>query len=108
MRRHSCFGGGLSLQWMAWKKLSGSKKLLELYDMSYPDQRPAPPLYHGCGDFLPDERTAVDSEAVEDLIARASQYSAENPLYVIGIAALTDIASAILKAPEIVEKIVVI
>ena len=85
-----------------------AKKLLELYDMSYPDQRPAPPLYHGCGDFLPDERTAVDSEAVEDLIARASQYSAENPLYVIGIAALTDIASAILKAPEIVEKIVVI
>ena len=48
------------------------------------------------------------SEASEDLIRRAMTHSAENPLYVIGIAAATNIASAILCEPKITERMVVV
>ena len=48
------------------------------------------------------------SAASEDLIRRAMAHSAENPLYVIGIAAATNIASAILCEPEITERMVVV
>ncbi len=47
------------------------------------------------------------SAAVEDLIARASA-DRPDPLYVVAIAAPTNIASALLAAPEIVERIVVV
>lgn len=47
------------------------------------------------------------SEAVDDLIARARQ-EREGPLYVVAIAAITNIAAAIAIAPDIVERIVVV
>lgn len=48
------------------------------------------------------------SPAALDLIARAKAYSPENPLYVVAIGAGTNIANAILLAPEIIRNIVVI
>ena len=62
----------------------------------------------GCGQYLSDEVTPVISEAAQDLAERAMDYTSENPLYVIGIAAITDVASAILLKPEIKERIVVV
>ncbi len=50
-----------------------------------------------------------ESEAVNDLIRKARQASPDYPLYVIGIWRLThNIASAILKCPEIIENLVVV
>ena len=64
-------------------------------------------VYAGATDWLsaPDQPTR--SAAVEDLIARASA-DRPDPLYVVAIAAPTNIASALLMAPELVERIVVV
>lgn len=62
----------------------------------------------GSDRYLEDEEKPVQSEAAEDLIKRAMEHTQENPLYVISIAAITDVASAILMKPEIRERIVVI
>ena len=66
------------------------------------------PVYKGADKFLPDEQTPVASQAVSHLIALAKEHTPDNPLYVIGIAAATDIASALLIAPEIADRIFVI
>jgi len=49
----------------------------------------------------------VQSEAVADLIVRARQ-PRQGPLYVVAIGAITNVALAILLAPDIMEKIVVV
>ncbi len=63
---------------------------------------------HGSDGYLPSESEAVVSEAAEDLVNRAMQHTKENPLYVIAIAAITDVASALLMKPEIKERMVVV
>lgn len=64
--------------------------------------------FKGSEHYLKDEKTGVPSPAASDLAKRAENYSAEKPLYVIAIGAITNIASAILLNPSIVEKIVVV
>lgn len=66
------------------------------------------PVFKGAERFLEDERTPVISAASEDLVRRAMEHSQENPLYVVGIAAATNIASAILQEPAITERMVVV
>ena len=51
---------------------------------------------------------ARDAPAVDDLIARARASSPDDPLYVIAIAAISNVASALLKAPDIIDRIVVV
>ena len=65
-------------------------------------------IYKGSEAYLPDEKTPVISDAAKDLAKRAMEYSEDNPLYVIAIAAITNIASAILMNPEIVNRIVIV
>lgn len=65
-------------------------------------------VFPGAEHFLKDRNEPAKSEAAQDLIERALQYSKEHPLYVIGIAAATNLASAILLEPSIRERIVVI
>lgn len=65
-------------------------------------------VFHGSEANLTDELTPVDSDAARHLISQALSHTPENPLYVIAIAALTDIASAILLEPSIVDRIVVV
>jgi purine nucleosidase len=48
-----------------------------------------------------------DSEGVDFIIERAMAGSAEDPLWVVGLGAATNMASAFLKAPEIVDRVVV-
>jgi inosine-uridine nucleoside N-ribohydrolase len=62
----------------------------------------------GSEKYLSDEKTPVVSEAAEHLVKLAENYSSDNPLYVVAIAAITNIASAILMKPEIIDKIVVV
>lgn len=64
--------------------------------------------YRGSKTYLPDEKTPVVSPASEHLASLALRYSAERPLYVVAIGAITNIASAILMRPEIRENIVVV
>lgn len=65
-------------------------------------------VFQGSTRFLPNEETAVESAAVRDLIARSQAYSEERPLYVVAIGAITNIASAILTDPTLVERIVLV
>ncbi len=64
--------------------------------------------YRGSDTYLTDENTPVISDAARDLAARAMNYSAERPLIVLAIAAITDVASAILINPTIADRIHVI
>jgi len=63
-------------------------------------------VFKGSTRYLESTDTPCDSEAVRDLIKKASE--TENLLYVVAIGAITNIASAILLKPEIIEKIVVV
>ena len=45
---------------------------------------------------------------MDDLIPRARSGSPADPLYVIAIAAISNVASALLKAPDIIDRIVVV
>lgn len=65
-------------------------------------------VYKGSDKFLPDEKTPVYSDAAKHLAELAMHYTEEKPLYVIAIAAITNVASAILLNPEIASRIVVI
>ena len=65
-------------------------------------------VHKGSERFMPDENTPVLSDAASDLVQRAMEYSEENPLYVIAIGAITNIASALLIKPEIKDRIVLI
>lgn len=63
-------------------------------------------VYRGSSRFLPSETEAVESEVVDDLIGRVKKSS--EPLYVIALAALTNIASALLLEPSIKDNMVVV
>lgn len=65
-------------------------------------------VFKGSTEFLPDENTYVDSEAARNLVQLAHNYSPENPLYVIAIGAITNIASALIMERGISENIVVV
>ena len=65
-------------------------------------------VYKGSTGYLPDEETAVESPAAADLAARAMNYTPEKPLYVLAIGAITNVASAILKNPDIIDRIVIV
>lgn len=65
-------------------------------------------VFAGSRQFMQDEATPVDSPAARDLCVRAMAYSPENPLYVVCIGAITNVASALLMQPEIADRIVII
>ncbi len=65
-------------------------------------------VYKGTKNFLINEETPEESDAAKIIVDTAKRYTPNNPLYVIGIGAITNIASAIIKEPEIAENIVVL
>jgi len=65
-------------------------------------------VYKGSEQYLSDEKTPVISPAPEHLAKLAKSYSSDSPLYVVAIGAITNIASAILINPEIIDNIVVV
>jgi hypothetical protein len=64
--------------------------------------------FRGSPRYLTSLDEPVQSEAAEHLIERALASPDDDPLYVVAIGCVTNIASAMLIAPEIIEKIVVI
>ncbi|CAA6689435.1 MULTISPECIES: nucleoside hydrolase [unclassified Lentimonas] len=65
------------------------------------------PAYRGSLAFLKDAPEPVATPAVQDLIERARERE-QGPLYVMAIGAITNVASALLLAPDIVDNVVVV
>lgn len=65
-------------------------------------------VFRGADRFMENETTPVDNPATDDLIQKAKKYTIERPLVVVAIGAPTNIASAIVKEPDIIKNIVVI
>jgi len=65
-------------------------------------------VFKGSEKYLDNENTPVISSAAQDLAERVKNYSPQNPLYVVAIGAITNIASAILLNPEVAQNSVVI
>lgn len=72
------------------------------------DRKPEGFVFRGVTQYVGSDKLAHDAAAVDDLIARARQGSADDPLYVVAIAAISNIASALLKAPDIIDRVVVL
>ena len=80
-------------------------EILRVYDKL--NMNPAGKVFHGSEQYLPSLSEPVQSPAAEHLIERAMADD-DRPLYVVAIGAITNVASAILMAPEIINRIVVL
>lgn len=78
-------------------------ELLERLDIS-----PEGYVYRGVTDYVGPKKIAQNAPAVDDLIARARASNPDDPLYVIAIGAISNVASALLKAPDIIDRTVVV
>ncbi|MDZ7376327.1 MAG: nucleoside hydrolase [candidate division KSB1 bacterium] len=65
-------------------------------------------VFRGSDRYLTDWEHPIHSEAALDLVNRAMNLNPGELLYVVGIAVLTNIASAILIEPEIINRIVIV
>lgn len=65
-------------------------------------------VYRGSTTYLTDEKTPVISDSANHLAKLAMDYTPENPLYVVAIGAITNVASALLINPKIAERIVIV
>lgn len=65
-------------------------------------------VYRGSREYLKDEQTPICSEAAKFMTEKAKNYSPENPLYIVAIGAITNVASALLLSPEMKENTVIV
>ncbi|TPQ34204.1 nucleoside hydrolase [Bradyrhizobium guangdongense] len=65
-------------------------------------------VHRGVADYVGPAKQAREAPAVDDLIARARAGSPDKPLYIVAIGAISNVASALLKAPDIVDRTVVV
>ena len=65
-------------------------------------------VFKGSTSYLPAPDRPCSNEAVSDLVRRAMSSSENDPLYVVAIGAITNVASAVLAEPAIIERIVVV
>lgn len=68
----------------------------------------AVPVYRGARTFLTSQGSSGINPAAEDLARRAMEYTADSPLYVVAIGAPTNVSSALLRHPQIADRIVVL
>ena len=89
--------------------LEGMEKSYEeiLHILRIMNIKPDKLVYKGSTGFLQNAFVPQESAAVCDLVKRALSMEDE-PLYVVAIGAITNIASAILMEPRIIEKIIVV
>ena len=64
--------------------------------------------FKGSTKYLTKELKQETSPATDDMIKKALQHSPQNPLYVVAVGAITNVANAILLKPEITKNIVVV
>ncbi|PTX99179.1 nucleoside hydrolase [Spartobacteria bacterium LR76] len=82
------------------------QEIHRIIDLVAPERQPD--IFRGSTRYLPTVNTPVESDAARDLVARAQATRDGEMLYVIAIAAATNVASALLLAPHIAEKITVV
>ncbi|QJD84099.1 nucleoside hydrolase [Cohnella herbarum] len=66
------------------------------------------PILRGSEAYLSDFIQPVESAAARDLVERAMASGENDPLYVVSIGAITNVASALMMEPRIVDKIVIV
>ena len=64
------------------------------------------PVYRGSTTYLPSKTEPVESEAADAIIRLVRE--SEETIYIVAIGAITNVASALLKAPDIADKDVVV
>ena len=69
---------------------------------------PGGKVFRGSAGYLPSPTEPLASEAVDHLIATARACTGPEPLYVVALGCVTNIASALLLAPDIANQIVVV
>lgn len=65
-------------------------------------------VFRGVTEYVGAEKKARKAEAVDDLIAKAREASPDDPLYIVAIGAISNVASALLAAPDILDRVVVV
>ena len=65
-------------------------------------------VYKGSDKVLDNENTPVVSDAAYFLAELANEYDEENPLYIVAIGAITNVASAFIVNPSMKDKVVVV
>lgn len=65
-------------------------------------------VHRGVTDYVGPAKQALAAPAVDDMIARARAGSSEDPLYIVAIGAISNVASALLAAPDIIDRVVVV
>ncbi len=76
-------------------ELSGNSEILPL-------------VYRGSDTYLPNETTPVESEGARKIVEISKAYTADAPLYIVAIGAITNVASAILMDPTLTDRAVVV
>lgn len=65
-------------------------------------------VHRGVTDYVGTAKKALAAPAVDDMIARARAGSPDDPLYIVAIGAISNVASALLAAPDIIDRVVVV
>ncbi|MBR0757910.1 nucleoside hydrolase [Bradyrhizobium jicamae] len=65
-------------------------------------------VHRGVTDYVGPTKQPRPAPAVDDMIARARRGSPDYPLYIIAIGAISNVASALLEAPDIIDRVVVV
>lgn len=66
-------------------------------------------VFHGCAGYLGSLDQPLRADAVDHLIATAREHPPEGePLYVVALGCLTNVTSALLLAPDLVDRVVVV
>ena len=74
--------------------------------MKLVDENANIPVYRGSTEFMTDVKVPVESEAADNIINTVM--NSKELVYIVAVGAITNVASAIVKCPEIAEKAVVI
>lgn len=82
------------------------EEILKVYDLVGASTEDT--VFRGSPGYMPSTDTPVESPAVDRLIELAMSSPADDPLYVVAIGCVTNVASAIVKEPRIIERIVVL
>lgn len=64
--------------------------------------------FRGSNTYLQDVSSPIESDAAKDLVKKALASSPKDPLYVVTVGCITNLASAILLEPEIIKNIVIV
>ena len=65
-------------------------------------------VWRGSAGYLPAPQTPLHSDAAHHLVATARACPADQPLYVLALGCVTNVVSALLLAPDIADKLVVV